>query len=121
MRFRPKRNKSFETNGFTRSGGKNSHKDILEVKMKHGDMMVPLSFPIPSKLPMVRLLTLVQTTRVKDSNGCAALLIIETSSWRRRRAVNAAVDKESFEGWLGRVVMILIWFQYLVHVSYYLE
>ncbi|KAK4647982.1 uncharacterized protein QC761_0006510 [Podospora bellae-mahoneyi] len=102
MRFRPKRNKGFETNGFTRSGGKNNHKDILEVEMKHGDMMVP-------------------TTRVKDANGCAALLIIETSSWRRKRAVNAAVDKESFEGWLGRVVMILIWFQYLVHVSYYLD
>lgn len=40
MRFRPKRNKGFETNGFTRTGGKKNHKDILEVEMKHGDMMV---------------------------------------------------------------------------------
>lgn len=40
MRFRPKRNKGFETNGFTKTGGKKNHKDILEVEMKHGDMMV---------------------------------------------------------------------------------
>lgn len=50
MRFRPKRNKGFETNGFTRSGGKNNHKDILEVEMKHGDMMVPVSFLIPQQV-----------------------------------------------------------------------
>ncbi|KAK0661566.1 hypothetical protein QBC41DRAFT_382939, partial [Cercophora samala] len=39
MRFRPKRQKGFDTGGFTRSGGRENHKDILEVEMRHGDMM----------------------------------------------------------------------------------
>ncbi|KAK4178904.1 hypothetical protein QBC36DRAFT_181507 [Triangularia setosa] len=39
MRFRPKRNRGFETSGTKRGGGRDNHKDILEVEMKHGDMM----------------------------------------------------------------------------------